>query len=183
MAYFQYFPVINYNDVNCRNIILKSKIISDVINNVDVFYPYVIKEGMRPDLIAYEQYGNPNLEWVVYFANNIVDPYYSWPLDSDNFKAYLEKKYNKTVFELQQQISHYEYTGLTNDTQQDIDRKSWKMTTTTFNNLSSEDRSGWTSVSVYDYEDELNEQKRSIMLLSAIYVPQIIQELSEIFNQ
>lgn len=181
MYYFNNFPNIQYNNVTGKNIILKAAIINEVLNKATAFYPYIIKEGYRPDRVAEEEYGNPVLEWVVYFSNNIVDPYYQWPMNYDNLKAYLEKKYNKTVYELQNQTSHYEYTGLTNDSANDIARKNWKMSTTTFSNLSSTDRSGWTAVSVYDYEDRLNEEKRSIQLLSPIYLNQVKKELSEIF--
>ena len=44
-----------------------------------------------------------------------------------------------------------------------------------------EDTSGWTAVSIYDYEDRLNEAKRSIRLLAPAYINQIEKELAKIF--
>ena len=131
MPYFEYFTNINYFDKQSRNIINKAALIAEVLNKTDSFFPYIIKDYERPDIIAFNQYSDENLDWVVYFSNNIVDPYYDWPLFPEAFKLYLEKKYNKTIYELQSQISHYEYTGLTNETLENIDRKSWIMSTTT----------------------------------------------------
>ena len=182
MAYFSNFPKIDYSNSTSRNIILKAALVRSVIENNSVFYNYIIKEGQRADMVADEVYGNPTLDWVVYLSNDMVDPFYDWPLDSSNFKRYLEKKYSKTIFELQNQTSHYKYVGLTNESAVDIAKKSYKMTTLTYNSLPSVDRSGWALVSVYDYEDELNEDKRSIRLLAPIYLNQISKELSEIFN-
>ena len=101
MAYFSNFPKIDYSNSTSRNIILKAALVRSVIENNSVFYNYIIKEGQRADMVADEVYGNPTLDWVVYLSNDIVDPFYDWPLDSGNFKRYLEKKYSKTIFELQ----------------------------------------------------------------------------------
>jgi hypothetical protein len=183
MSYFSNFPKIDYFNSKSRNIILRAALISDVFNKSNVFYKYIVPEGYRPDHVAQEVYGNPNLDWVIFFSNNIIDPYYDWPLDQYNFKSYLEKKYSKTMYELQNTEKHYKYTGIGGETEQDIARKSWIMTVDTYNALSAEERSGWSLVSVYDYETELNDSKRSLNLLSYSYLPQIINELSKTFNQ
>ena len=180
MTYFTNFPKINYFDRETRSIINKAAIIADVFSKSDGFYPYIIKDYERPDIIAFQEYNDENLDWVVYFSNSIVDPYYDWPLFPESFKLYLEKKYGKSVYELQSEISHYKYTGITNDTAEDIKRKSWLMSTTTHALIG--DTSGWTPVFVYDYEDELNEAKRSIKLLNKSFIPQIKKELRDIFT-
>jgi hypothetical protein len=182
MAYFANFPKIIYNGTTARNIILKSALVSEVFANASSFYPYVIKEGYRADMVANEQYGNPTLDWVVYFSNMVSDPYYDWPLSGNDLDIFLQKKYGVTKYELMSTTGHYEYTGLTTDSSADIARKSWKMSVDTFNNLDTQGRSGWSPVSIYDYETRLNDQKRSIQLLSPIYLTQITNELSRIFQ-
>jgi hypothetical protein len=183
MAYFSNFPSIVYNGVTCRNIILKSAILSEVFNKKSVFYRYIIKEGMRPDMVAHDVYGDPTYDWVVYFSNYVVDPYYDWPLDTNDFNGFIEKKYGQTIYQLQNTTSHYRYTGQANDTQADKDRKNWKMSANTYSNLSADEIAGWTPISVYDYENELNDAKRSIQLLSVNYLSQIENELAEIFSK
>ena len=181
MSYFNKFPIISYNGVQSRNIILKAAIVAEVLNNVTAFYPYVIPEGYRPDLVANQQYGNPTLDWVVYFSNTLIDPFFSWPMDTRDFNEYVAKKYDMTIYEAQSTVYRYIYTGLDTDTAEDIVRKSYPMSVETFDKLavdSPEDTSGWDPQTIYEYEFQLNEAKRTIQLVSPIYVQQMIKELS-----
>ena len=183
MAYFNNFPKITYDGVTVRNIMLKSALVSEVFADLNAFYPYIIKEGHRPDTVANEVYGNPKYDWVVYFSNAVTDPYYEWPLSGDDFNKYLVKKYNMTIYELMSTTDHYEYTGKPGDTAQDIARNSYKMSPDTYVNAAtfSTDVTGWSPVDVYTYETRLNDAKRSIQLLSPGYINQIEKELSKIF--
>lgn len=180
MSYFNYFPIIDYTNQKTRNLVLKAAIVADVLSKSDSFYPYIIKDYERPDIVAYNEYDDETLDWVVFFSNNIVDPYYQWPLTQEQFIPYIEKKYNKTVYEVQGEISHYKYTGITGETEEDIARKSWLMSPTTHQYI--DDTSGWTPVYLYDYEYELNEAKRSIRLLNKFYIPQMKSEIKKIMN-
>lgn len=179
--FFRNFPKIDYSDHETRNIVLKAAIVKGVFENVEAFYPYVIPLGFRPDQVADAAYGNPKLDWIVYFSNNIVDPYYEWPLNDENFNAYLVNKYGLSIYQLQSQIHHYAYTGV-GESQADIDAKSWTMTKETFDLSTTQERAGWTPVYTYDYEVEQNDAKRSIKLLSNVYVNQIVKELSTVFQ-
>lgn len=183
--FFNNFPKITYNGVTARNILLKSALVSEVFSSADAFYPYIVREGYRPDTVSNKVYNTPFLDWLVYYSNVIVDPYYEWPLDSADFKAFLEKKYGDTMYSLMNTIHHYKYTGVTNETAQDIARKSWNMSVDTHDRMVGygEDTSGWTPVSVYDYEDALNESRRSIKILSDRYVSQVTAEISRVLNQ
>jgi len=181
MAYFNNFPKIVYNGITSRNILLKASIISEVFNSKGNFYNYIIQDGYRPDMVANDVYKDPKYDWVVYFSNYVVDPYYEWPLSTDDLNKFLTKKYGKTVYEIMSTVSHYEYTGINSDTNQDIARKSWKMSIDTHSSLSVQDLAGWSPVYIYDYETRLNDAKRSIQLLSPSYLIQIEKELSKIF--
>ena len=59
---------------------------------------------MRPEDIAYYYYGSTDYTWLIYLANNIVDPYHQWPLSQENFNKYLIEKYaaksGKTGYEV-----------------------------------------------------------------------------------
>lgn len=183
MAYFNNFPKITYDGVTVRNILLKSALVAEVFNNAASFYPYIVKEGYRPDTVAYEVYGDPKYDWVVYFSNAVTDPYYDWPLSGDDFNKYLVSKYGKTIYELMSTIDHYEYTGNPTDTPQDIARNSYKMSPSTYSSAATfgSNVTGWSPVDVYTYETRLNDAKRSIKLLSPGYINQIEKELSKIF--
>lgn len=181
MSFFTNYPLIKYNGLMMRNLMVKSRLVSDVLNRYEVYYPYIIEDGERLDTIAYDYYGDSNYWWVVMLANNIIDPYYDWPLAYEEFKAYIIKKFG-SVAAAKSQIKHYKYTGIGGDSETDITRKSWLMPNETYAALSVEAKSGWTPVYQYDWEEELNDSKRSIQLLDRTYIPQLKKELKTLFN-
>lgn len=182
MSYFINYPLVRYFGNEAVNLLVRAQIIREIFDRYDVYYPYVIKDSDSAEILAYRFYEDATLSWVIYFANDIFDPYHDWVLSDRDFNAYLEKKYDTVPFLLQNEISHYIYTGLSSDTDEDIARKNWKITPETWNNLTSEEKSGWSSVSVYDDEFEKNEKKRNIRILSPQYLPQITREIQEIFS-
>lgn len=91
--YFTNFPIISYNGTPTVNVLAKVKF-TDIVKNMGVvFYPYTIAEGERPDIIAANYYDDPRYSWVIYLANDIVDPYYEWPMQESEFKQFILKKY------------------------------------------------------------------------------------------
>ena len=105
-TYFSNFPIINYLDNPAINLLASVKIRDVVKNNVNVFYPYVVKDGERPDHIAADYYGDARYSWLIYLANDIVDPYYQWPMPTNEFKKFIVKKYG-TVEKATEQILFY----------------------------------------------------------------------------
>lgn len=93
MRYFESFKFVTYGASSAINILERTAILNSIFKNVYTFYPYQVKDGMRARTIAERYYGDPNLDWIVYFSNNIVDPYHQWPMDKATFDAHLEKKY------------------------------------------------------------------------------------------
>ena len=91
--YFEDFPIIKYEGRNVRDISRRASFVRAVANNPFVYYPYTVKEGERAEDIANAYYGSVNYVWLVYMANNIIDPYYEWPMDAQTFNDYLVAKY------------------------------------------------------------------------------------------
>lgn len=91
--YFEYFPVVNYKGTRVRDITRRSQFIRKVTSNPYLFMPYTVKEGERPQDIALDYYGSVEYDWIVLMANNIIDPYYQWPLEESDFNKYLVDKY------------------------------------------------------------------------------------------
>lgn len=176
--YFNSFPIIDYNNVKLRNIVLETEISKQVFAKYQSYYPYVIQEGERPDTIAYDYYDNSAFDWLIVLFNQYHDPYYQWPLTDRQMIDALKVKYDLTdPFTLKSQIKHYQYTGTSSDTYNEKRRKTWTMSETTYNLISSEERAGWTPVYVWDWEHDQNEQRKSIVLLDKIYASQAINEL------
>jgi hypothetical protein len=92
-AYFENFPAITYGATSAINIMERCAILNSIFKNVYTFYPYQVRDGMKARTIAERYYGDPDLEWLVYYSNNIIDPYHQWPMDIDTFNSFLESQY------------------------------------------------------------------------------------------
>ncbi len=165
-----------------RNIVANARLIDDVLAKYEVFYPYRIRDRQRADYVAYKYYGDPNYTWLVYLSNNIIDPYYQWPLSDPDFNKTIQVSRGMSLNETKTTIDHYVFQGEEGNTAEEIARVTWKMSTETFDIMTTEDRVGWVPVYVYDVEYDLNEAKREIRLLSNKYLNQISSELNEIFR-
>ena len=104
MAYFRELPNISYpsllpsnNKVEDRiivkNLFKRSKLRSDVDQAITAFNYYYIEQGMRPDILAQELYGDSELDWVVLTSNNITNVRDQWPLEHDDLNQYMLDKY------------------------------------------------------------------------------------------
>lgn len=92
-GYFNFFPTTKFNNTLCTNIIAKAKFDQSVKNNLAIFYTYNVQPGERADQIASRYYEDPTLDWLIYMANDITDPYFEWPLSQNDFSSYLSNKY------------------------------------------------------------------------------------------
>lgn len=93
MKYFENFPVIEYQGRKVRDISRRASFARALANNPLLYYSYTVKEGERAEDVALDYYGSVDYVWLVYMANNIIDPYYEWPMDGQTFNDYLVSKY------------------------------------------------------------------------------------------
>jgi len=101
MPYFSKLPKLLYSTsrgiVNPKivtNIFAKTKFLGDVFNNTSLYYKYAVKDGERPEDIAYKLYKDVNKHWIILMANDCIDPKYDWPLSSNDFDKYVKQKYS-----------------------------------------------------------------------------------------
>ena len=104
--FFKHFPVISYSNNVCVNLLAKVGFRKSLDKSYYTFHPYTIEEGDRPDTIAYLYYGDPGYDWIVYFSNDIVDPYYDWYMDQNTFDRFIESKYG-SIYNAQSKIKFY----------------------------------------------------------------------------
>jgi|694.fasta_scaffold00231_19 hypothetical protein len=107
MSYFSNFPKMLYstslgvaNPKAVTNIIAKVNFLSESINNTSIFYNYSVKDGERPEDIAYKMYKDPKKHWIILLSNNILDPQYDWVLSTNQLEDYINKKYSSITFNL-----------------------------------------------------------------------------------
>ena len=89
-SYFKHFPLVDYPGVGfVKNIAARAKI------NINPEYltNFELTTHLRPDQIADRYYGDQGLDWSVYFANDIVDPYYQFYIPDDTLNDILIEKH------------------------------------------------------------------------------------------
>jgi len=101
MSYFSAFPVTsivldgeNLEVKQVKNILVRAKFSNYLKQKEGLFAPYRIKENDRPDTLAHNFYGNSNLHWVILLFNEILDPYFDWPLNERALTNYIAEKYS-----------------------------------------------------------------------------------------
>jgi hypothetical protein len=167
--YFKNFPLVYYKNRKLRNIMLKTNIAKDIFLSDTTFYTYEVKDGEKPSIVAFNYYGSVDFTWLVLLSNQIIDPYFEWVMSNEEFDLYLAKKYGSIE---SAQGTIVEYRDATNKT----------VTLDTYNYfalVNPDINANMTPVYAYDKEFEVNEQKRNIQLIDAVYAEQIAIELEK----
>lgn len=104
MKYFENFPIIEYEGRRVRDISRRASFVRALSNNPYIYYPYTVSEGERAEEVAQFYYGSVDYVWLVYIANNIIDPYHEWPMDPQTFNDYLVDKYTEESGEVGEDV-------------------------------------------------------------------------------
>lgn len=105
--YFSKFPLISYSGKQCIDITKRIRVRSGERNSPYVYYPYEIPHGLRADHIASYYYEDGYLDWMIYLSNDLIDPYYDWYLDSEQFHRFIQSKYGD-IPTAQRKIKYYQ---------------------------------------------------------------------------
>jgi hypothetical protein len=197
MQYFDSLPkIVHINEFGVSkvmtNIMARVSIIPQILNNPAIYYEYDIQDGDTPEIIAHKYYGDSYRYWLVLFANQLMDPQWDWPLSGNELSAYLVKKYGEN-YNTYSEIHHYEKiitqfdygTNITTTNKVTVSEDIYNaiVPQTNYFSLPTGDVSiavDKSAVSVYDYENDLNEQKRNIKILNAAYVNKVEEEFKKL---
>ena len=214
--FFNYYPKTFYTSNNnstgidtVTNIIARFAFEKSLKENSSAFYKYTIKDSDTPEIIAHKFYQHVERHWIVLLFNDIIDPQYDWPLQSDTLIDYINTKYSTveyantantlvTGLSWAQNISHvqayYKIITRTSADGTDIVEKITVDANTyaniaatsisyTLNNASSITQTvSKTTQTYYDYELELNEAKREIKLLKGDFVSEVEKEFKRVIT-
>ena len=99
--------------VTVKNIFKRAKLRTDVDSAITAFDFRVIKENERPDTIANNVYGDPELDYIILITNNIIDVRSQWPLSNRDLYNYMLDKYGSDA--ALQEVHHYETIEVRDD--------------------------------------------------------------------
>ena len=199
MQYFDTLPkIIETDNVGVSrvftNLMARASIIPDVLKNPLVYYSYDIQEGDTPEIVAYKYYGDSYRYWIVLFANELLDPQWSWPMDSTVFDSYMAEKYpsgntTTTVYSYEKKLTQTDNsTNTVTINTIDVNQTEYNsiiQNTETYSIGNSTVTVATTKriVTIYDYELELNESKRKINILNSVYVDQMESQFNSLMSQ
>ena len=188
--FFTNYPQLNFDISGVKpiktkkaiNIMLRTKIRSAVLQDIIAYFPYIIPEAERPDVTAFNVYGDVKYTWLIFLINDIQDPIYGWPLNTREFGNYVKNKYG-SLATAKNTIHHYEETVRerteATSTSDPIDKATIIVDKTTYDNLAVGSRR---VVYYYDWELERNEAKRNIKLIDPVYAASVFSEQKEKFK-
>jgi len=92
--YFNRFPLVDYDGTPAKNILARVDFSDQTKKDIYVNFDYVLQEGTtRPDILSFNYYNSSQYDWLIYMANEIVDPYHDYYKSQQDFKNYIIGKY------------------------------------------------------------------------------------------
>ena len=194
--YFRYLPEVDYVNrlpdakigdyIKVKNLFKKGKLRDDIFQDLSFFTKYKIVGNDRPDNVAFEVYDDASLDWVILLCNNILNVQTEWPMEQNNFDAYMLDKYGyyDTFYS---GIHHYETIEVRNSDGFLIVPAGLQVQsdyTVSFYDVRSDSQVDARNIIVpvtnYEYEINLEENKRNIFVLKQEYLGIILNDMEEI---
>jgi len=192
MGYFRELPNLRYPSflrekkssldyIEVKNVFRRIKLRDDLQSNFTIFNKYEIEEGMRPDTVAEELYGNPEFDWIVLTVAGILNVRNEWPLNNRDLYNYCLDKYDDSL----NSVRFFETKEVKNADGKLILPKG-KVVDSGFtipnpNNVSA-NLNPVVGISNYEYETRLNDEKRNIYVLREGYVQTFLNDIREIMT-
>ena len=176
----------NRDYLEVKNLFRRPVIREDIFSDFMSFTKYKIEGDERPDQVAYNVYGDEDLDWVVLLANNIINVRDEWPMSQGDFNNYLSEKYGDTGGA--DLIKHYETIQI-KDSKGKIFVPKGKIVDSTFkatfldsgtNQLV--EVSPIQGISYRTYEERLQDDKRNINILESRFLSYVIDEVETLLD-
>ena len=213
--YFKRIPNIDYvsrlpnakigDYMKVKNLFKRGVLRDDIFQDLAIFTKYEISNDDRPDNVAFNFYGDSNLDWLVLLCNNIINIQSEWPMSQKSFDNYLISKYTEsgdsdtdTYDRIYNGVHHYETKQIKNSN--DVEILAEGLTVSPDYTLTYYDWlvSGYvilskaanetyntsllTPITNYQYEEKIEDDKRNIFLLKPLYVSLVIDDLNDMMK-
>jgi len=178
MSYFSYLPKVEYNITKSKyfdtstavDIFVRNLIKQNVIDKGVTFDLHTIGDGERPDITSFLIYGDVKYDWIIFLANRMFNPYFDWPLSSQDFRKLLQSKYGTA--ERARKVIH-EYHQILQPATDSVREIKVVVDNETWSSLNDTERS---RITKYDYEFKINERNRQIRIIDKQYIESIFKE-------
>ena len=151
------------------DLMTRVKVREKIIDEASLYDKYDVPSGERPEDTAFKHFGSSQYHWVILMTNNITDAYYDWPMSEQDFETFITDKYTNP-----DAIHHYEITKSSGRTTANgPDDYSHKIEVNS-------DATGAQSVSNREFEQRLQDEKRSINLLNPAYLTTFLEEFNNL---
>ena len=192
MGYFRELPNLRYPSflkekkssldyIEVKNVFRRIKLRDDLQSNFTIFNKYEIEEGMRPDTVAEELYGNPEFDWIILTVAGILNVRNEWPLSNRDLYNYCLDKYDDSL----NSVRFFETKEVKNADGKLILPKG-KVVDSDFTIPNPDNVSATLNpvvgISNYEYETRLNDEKRNIYVLREGYVQTFLNDIREIMT-
>ena len=152
------------------DILRRVKLRSGIRSGSFLFDNYDVKDGERPEDIAFKWFGDPEYHWIILMTNNITDRYYQWPLTQPQFAEHLTDKYGAGS---EDAVHHYEITQTSGPT-----------SSRDYSHMveCNSDETNPTIISNRDYEQRKQDEYRQIRLLDNRYLETFVEEFDNLIR-
>lgn len=208
--YFINFPktVYNLSDSNSldevTNLTTSFSFDESLTENSILYYEYTVSDGETPEIVAHKMYGSVESHWILLKLNNIVDVKTDWPLSQRDLMTVINDKYANNGIAFSQTgyqwafnntHSYYKIETKTLVSSGDktidvfqIDANTYANVVTSSEQYTLPDNNilkidiTKTSKTYYEYEVEVNEEKRNIKVLRQEFVPSVTDEFIRVIS-
>ena len=151
------------------DLMTRVKVREKIIDEASLYDKYDVPSGERPEDTSFKHFGSAQYHWIILLTNSITDVYYDWPMSDQDFETFIRDKYANP-----DAIHHYEVTQSSGKTAaQGPDDYSYLIEVNS-------DASGAQSVSNREFEQRLQDEKRSINLLNPSYLTTFLEEFNNL---
>ncbi len=100
---FSSFPKLEYTFANEKTVVVadifkKISLTQSTLENETLFETYILSDGVSPEKVSFDYYKNPKYSWVLFLANQIIDPHLDWPMEYSSYLNYLSTTYQGSSF-------------------------------------------------------------------------------------
>ena len=171
--------------------------------NSAAYIKFVVTDEDTPEIIAFKFYGDVEKHWIVLMMNDIIDPQFDWPMKERDLIKFIDNKYSANAANNQTGLdwaktnnqAYYKVenktlvpTGEKSEDKMEVDSGTYANITpssaiyTLQNGQQLNIATSKETVTYFEYETELNDDKRNIILLRKEFVPAAMRELKTIFD-